>query len=96
MKEIDWSNLSFGYMRTDYNVRCIIGTKTNSYQQGIHLLIRNRKPYFGFYNNDLQGKTVLEAGKWYHLVWRYNKLSGEQAIYLNGNHRCSISTAIGK
>ena len=22
MKEIDWSNLSFGYMTTDYNVRC--------------------------------------------------------------------------
>ena len=22
MKDIDWSNLSFGYMRTDYNVRC--------------------------------------------------------------------------
>ena len=22
MKEIDWSNLSFGYMKTDYNVRC--------------------------------------------------------------------------
>ncbi len=63
---------------------CIIGTKTNSYQQGIHLLIRDQKPYFGFYNNDLQGKTILEAGKWYHLVWRYNKLSGEQAIFLNG------------
>jgi two-component SAPR family response regulator len=63
---------------------CIIGTKNNSYQQGIHLLIRNRKPYFGFYNNDLQGKTVLETGVWYHLVWRYNKLNGEQAIYLNG------------
>ncbi|HLN72591.1 MAG: LamG-like jellyroll fold domain-containing protein [Methylococcaceae bacterium] len=63
---------------------CIIGTKNNSYQQGIHLLIRNRKPYFGFYNNDLQGQTVLEAGTWYHMVWRYNKLSGEQAIYVNG------------
>lgn len=63
---------------------CIIGTKNNSYQQGIHLLIRNRKPYFGFYNNDLQGQTVLEAGQWYHMVWRYNKLSGEQAIYVNG------------
>jgi len=63
---------------------CIIGTKNNSYQQGIHLLIRNQKPYFGFYNNDLRGKTSLEAGKWYHLVWRYNKLSGEQAIFLNG------------
>ena len=22
MKEIDWSSLSFGYMKTDYNVRC--------------------------------------------------------------------------
>ena len=22
MKELDWANLSFGYMPTDYNVRC--------------------------------------------------------------------------
>ena len=22
MNEIDWSSLSFGYMKTDYNVRC--------------------------------------------------------------------------
>lgn len=63
---------------------CILGTKTSTYQQGIHLLIRDKKPYFGFYNNDLRGKTNLEAGQWYHLVWRYNKLSGEQAIFLNG------------
>lgn len=63
---------------------CIIGTKNNSYQQGIHLLIRDEKPYFGFYNNDLQGKTIIEAGQWYHMVWRYNKLSGEQAIFING------------
>lgn len=63
---------------------CIIGTKNNSYQQGIHLLVRDKKPYFGFYNNDLQGNKILEAGKWYHLVWRYNKLSGEQAIFVNG------------
>lgn len=63
---------------------CIIGTMNNSYQQGIHLLIRDQKPYFGFFNNDLQGKTILEAGIWYHLVWRYNKLNGEQAIFLNG------------
>jgi two-component SAPR family response regulator len=67
--------------QTDY---CIIGTKNSTYQQGIHLLIRNKKPYFGFYNNDLRGNTELEAGKWYHLVWRYNKFSGEQAIFLNG------------
>ncbi|OFX33833.1 MAG: hypothetical protein A2W90_05265 [Bacteroidetes bacterium GWF2_42_66] len=63
---------------------CIIGTKTNTYQQGIHLLIRKQKPYFGFYSNDLEGNTRLEAGKWYHLVWRYNKENGEQAIFVNG------------
>lgn len=67
--------------KSDY---CILGTKNNSYQQGIHLLIRDRKPYFGFYNNDLQGKTIIEAGQWYYMVWRYNKLSGEQAIFVNG------------
>lgn len=67
--------------KNDY---CILGTKNNSYQQGIHLLIRDRKPYFGFYNNDLQGKTIIEAGQWYYMVWRYNKLSGEQAIFVNG------------
>jgi two-component SAPR family response regulator len=67
---------------------CIIGTKTNSYQQGIHLVIRDKKPYFGFYTNDVQGNTELEPDRWYHLVWRYNKLSGEQAIFLNGKLDC--------
>ncbi len=72
----------------DYDVEdrdiSIIGTKGSSYQQSIHLVLRNRKPYFGFYANDLEGKTIIEPGKWYHLVWRYNKLTGEQAIFVDG------------
>jgi len=63
---------------------CILGTPGSAYQQSIHLVIRSGKPYFGFYSNDLQGKTRIEAGKWYHLVWRYSKLNGEQAIYVDG------------
>ena len=63
---------------------CIIGTPNNSYQEGIHLLIRNNRPYFGFYSNDLAGKTFIEASRWYHMVWRYNKLNGEQAIFVDG------------
>jgi hypothetical protein len=47
---------------------CILGTTGGSYQQSIHLVIRDRRPYFGFYSNDLQGKSSIEAGKWYHLV----------------------------
>lgn len=64
---------------------CILGTSTGrSYQQSLHLEIRNRRPYFGFYSNDLQGKTLIESGKWYHITWRYRIRNGEQAIYVNG------------
>lgn len=71
------------YKRNKYDY-CILGTPGGSYQQCIHLIIRNKQPYFGFFSNDLQGKTQIEAGKWYHLVWRYNRQNGEQAIYVNG------------
>ncbi len=63
---------------------CIVGTPNNSYQEGIHLLIRNTRPYFGFYSNDLAGKTIIEPNRWYHLIWRYNKQNGEQAIFVDG------------
>ena len=26
MKELDWANLPFGYMKTDYNVSCLLYT----------------------------------------------------------------------
>ena len=63
---------------------CVLGSKNNAYQQGLHFLIRNRKPYMGFFNNDLHGNTEIEVGKWYHVVWRYNKHNSEQAIFVNG------------
>lgn len=63
---------------------CILGTKNNAYQQGLHFLIRDQKPYMGFFNNDLAGNTVIEPGKWYYITWRYNKANGEQAIFVDG------------
>lgn len=62
----------------------ILGTTVKSYQEGIHFTIRENKPYFGFYANDVQGNVKLEDGIWYHVVARYNKLNGEQSIYVNG------------
>ena len=62
----------------------ILGTTVRSYQEGIHFTIRENKPYFGFYSNDVQGNVKLDNGVWYHVVARYNKLNGEQAIYVNG------------
>ena len=62
----------------------ILGTTVRSYQEGIHFTIRDNKPYFGFYANDVQGNVKIEEGIWYHIVARYNKLNGEQAIFVNG------------
>ncbi len=62
----------------------IIGNTVSSYQEGLHFTIRNKKPYFGFYSNDVQGNTKIEDNEWYHVVCRYNKLNGEQAIFVNG------------
>ncbi len=63
---------------------CVLGSKNSAYQQALHLLIRDHKPYMGFFNNDLVGNSEIQAGKWYHIVWRYNKNNGEQAIFVNG------------
>lgn len=62
----------------------IIGTTVKSYQEGIHFTIREKRPYLGFYANDIQGNQELENDLWYHIVARYNKLNGEQAIFVNG------------
>jgi DNA-binding SARP family transcriptional activator len=62
----------------------IVGTTVRSYQEGIHFTIRENRPYFGFFANDIQGNQIIENEVWYHIVARYNKLNGEQAIYVNG------------
>jgi len=66
---------------TDY---CILSSKTASYQRGLHYVIRNQRPYMGFFNDDLAGTARIREGEWYHIVWRYDELSNEQAIYVNG------------
>lgn len=63
---------------------CVLGGKNFTYQQALHLMIRDQKPYMGFYNNDLVGNTHIEPGRWYNIVWRYNKRNGEQAIFVDG------------
>ena len=38
----------------------------------------------GFYNVDTGGKTVLNPNTWYHIVWRYDKSTKNQALFVNG------------
>ncbi|MCB9154520.1 MAG: LamG domain-containing protein, partial [Caldilineae bacterium] len=64
----------------------ILGTDTLLAREGLHLVVRNGVPYMGFYGsgNDTAGSTTLETGTWYHLAFRYDKDTQEQAIFING------------
>ncbi|WP_132433559.1 LamG-like jellyroll fold domain-containing protein [Natronoflexus pectinivorans] len=62
----------------------ILGTEEATYRQGLHLQLRNARPYFGFFANDITGNTEIRPNEWVHVVWRYTKRTGEQAIFVNG------------
>lgn len=69
---------------TDRRDITILGSEEVIYRQGLHLQLRNLKPYFGFYANDLTGSSEMRFNEWVHIVWRYTKNTGEQAIFING------------
>jgi len=62
----------------------IMATNENTDNNGLHLVVRNQKAYMGFYNNDLQATTTLVKNRWYHIAWRYDIDTQEQAIFVNG------------
>ena len=64
--------------------KTVLGTDERYVNKGLHLAVRNGRPFLGFYGNYLCGETELEAGTWYHIAWRYNLASGEMAIFVNG------------
>ena len=85
LRDHDFTISAWVKLRENENAdNSILGTTVSSYQEGIHFTLREKKPYFGFYSNDVQGNVQLEEDIWYHIVARYNKLNGEQAIYVNG------------
>ncbi|KAH3758997.1 hypothetical protein Pelo_9214 [Pelomyxa schiedti] len=52
----------------------------------LHLVLRTKKPYLGFWDNDTWAKDrPLNVGHWYHLVFAYDKVKQGQYIYVNGS-----------
>jgi uncharacterized membrane protein len=62
----------------------ILGTTTQSTQNGLQLALVDGKPTMNFYNVNTTGSTTLTAGQWYHLAWVYDKDNSTQQIYING------------
>ncbi|MDF1741968.1 MAG: autotransporter-associated beta strand repeat-containing protein, partial [Verrucomicrobiales bacterium] len=62
----------------------IFGTNSSGTSNGLHLVIRDGKPHFGFFGNDTGGIQTLNAEEWYHITYRYDSAAGEQALFVNG------------
>lgn len=90
VRELDLVNNSFTISTwikldsLDDEDQMILSSYQNKYSEGLHILSRNKKPYFAFYHNDLEGKTTLKAGQWYNIIWQYRKELQQQAIFING------------
>ena len=70
----------------DNNDQTILGTDANgSKNYGLHLTIRDKQPYLGFYKNDIIGGSLKAQNRWYHLAYRYDLDTETQSILINGN-----------
>lgn len=56
---------------------------------GLHLVMRDGRPYMGFFGNDLGSGNNLSLNTWYHIGWRYTKATGEMTLFLDGNQIAS-------
>jgi hypothetical protein len=64
--------------------RAIFGTDAVGNSTGLHLVIRNGTPLMGFYGDDLSGSQTLNTGTWYNIVFRYDAVTNQQSIFING------------
>ncbi len=62
----------------------ILGSSRGSRFRCLHLIIREGRPYMGFYENDISSSQHLNIGKWYHLAFVYKKEEQRQSIFING------------
>ncbi len=91
---------SYGLRNSSFTVSCfvkfteilefgdnaILGNYESGYRKGLHLILRSGHPYFGLWANDFIAEKTLQPNIWYHLAWRYIIETGEQSIFLNGQH----------
>lgn len=62
----------------------IFGMNEKSTNKGLHLLVRNKKYYMGFYRNDCGSDTLSTLNNWEQIVFRYKLESKQMTMYLNG------------
>ena len=66
------------------NSPLIVQCQSSSTDRCLHLVIRNQKVYFGFYNDDVSGVQILVPLRWYHLAFVFDCSTRNQSIYIDG------------
>lgn len=68
---VAWVKATSMWSTTDvapYGDNAIFGQMDQNVQdRSLHIIARNRRIYFGFYNDDIHGNVVLSPGSWYHV-----------------------------
>jgi hypothetical protein len=67
---------------SDHSIVGLCPSETSDYC--LHINIRNRKLYFGFYFNDDPGATIILLDQWVHTAFVFDVSTMQQTIYLNG------------
>ncbi|MCA9688171.1 MAG: LamG domain-containing protein [Myxococcales bacterium] len=62
----------------------ILGTTDSRTREGLYLMLRQGRIWFGFYNCDVQSSSDVPLHEWVHLACVYDKAAQTQRIYVNG------------
>lgn len=62
-----------------------VDTALLTQRNGLHLVQRASKIYFGLYADDLAGNTTVTTNTWYNIVYTLNNSTYAKQIYLNGS-----------
>ena len=76
IKPIDYAN------PTDESIVGLCPAQIEDYC--LHINLRRRKLYFGFYYNDVSGTTVIQLNQWIHAAFVFEITTKMLFIYLNG------------
>jgi len=66
--------------------KSIFGTGVDN-NIGLHLILRNGEPHFGFFNNDSTSGPALNLDQWYFVTWVYDAGAQTQQIFIDGQPR---------
>ncbi|CAF1650102.1 unnamed protein product [Rotaria magnacalcarata] len=67
---------------TDYSIVGLCPSTTND--NCLHISIRSKKFYMGFYYDDIQSTATMPLNHWMHLAFVFDVSNRRQSIYVNG------------